>query len=112
MAAQFTYRVIEIIKNIPRGKVATYGQVATFAGSPRAARQVVRILHSCSSKERLPWQRVVNAKGRIALKPGYGYEKQKKLLEKEGVVFSLDGSIDLNKYQWTPGDQNASANEI
>ena len=102
MAEQFTERVKALIKRIPRGRVATYGQIAAFAGSPRGARQVVRILHSSSAKDRLPWHRVINAKGMIALKPGYGYETQRAMLQKEGVRFYLDGSIDLKKYQWSP----------
>ncbi len=104
MSSDFTDRVKHIIKEIPRGKVATYGQIAAFAGSPRAARQVVRILHSCSEKDKLPWQRVVNGRGMISLKTGHGYEIQMSMLKKEGVKFSLDGSIDMSKYQWAPGD--------
>lgn len=64
----FTKAVIEQIQSIPPGKVMTYGGVAAAAGSPRAARQVVRILHSMSAKYDLPWHRVVNAKGEIALR--------------------------------------------
>lgn len=63
----FTERVIHIIQSIPEGKVMTYGGVARAAGSPRGARQVVRILHSMSKKYKLPWHRVINAKGMIAL---------------------------------------------
>ncbi|MFC0471513.1 MGMT family protein [Halalkalibacter kiskunsagensis] len=55
-------KVLDIIKHIPVGKVMTYGQIAKFAGSPRAARQVVRILHSMIRKYNLPWHRVVNKK--------------------------------------------------
>ena len=102
MTEPFTSKVIKVIKSIPRGKVATYGQVASFAGNPRAARQVVRILHACSEKEKLPWYRVINSKGKISLKPGYGYEEQMRYLKKEKVVFSLEGTIDLDKYQWAP----------
>lgn len=63
----FTEQVIRIIQSIPEGKVMTYGGVARAAGSPRGARQVVRILHSMSRKYKLPWHRVINAKGMIAL---------------------------------------------
>ena len=83
--SSFSQRIKDIIKKIPRGKVATYGQIATMAGNPRAARQVVRILHSSSRKDRLPWHRVINSKGRISLKPGFGYETQKSLLLKERI---------------------------
>ena len=87
---------------IPEGKVCTYGKIAEYAGDPRGARQVVRILHSCGEKERLPWHRVVNREGRIALKPMEGYEEQRELLENEGVEFDERGRIDLNRFLWEP----------
>ena len=98
----FTERVIEIIKNIPEGKVMTYGQIAREAGSPRAARQVVRALHSMSRKHHLPWHRVVNAKGQIALKDDESYTEQLFSLESEGIQIGLNGIIDLEKYQYHP----------
>ncbi len=98
----FHLRVITIIKRIPRGRVATYGQIAAFAGDPRGARQVVRVLHTSSEKEKLPWHRVVNREGRISLLPLEGYELQKALLEKEGVEFDQMETIDLERYLWRP----------
>lgn len=98
----FTEKVIEIIKNIPEGKIMTYGQIAREAGSPRAARQVVRALHSMSRKHRLPWHRVVNAKGQIALKDDESYTEQLFSLESEGIQIGLNGIIDLEKYQYHP----------
>jgi methylated-DNA-protein-cysteine methyltransferase-like protein len=98
----FTERVVEIIKNIPEGKVMTYGQIAREAGSPRAARQVVRALHSMSRKHRLPWHRVVNTKGQIALKDDESYTEQLFSLESEGIQIGLNGIIDLEKYQYHP----------
>jgi methylated-DNA-protein-cysteine methyltransferase related protein len=98
----FTERVIEIIKNIPEGKVMTYGQIAREAGSPRAARQVVRALHSMSRKHRLPWHRVVNTKGQIALKDDESYTEQLFSLESEGIQIGLNGIIDLEKHQYHP----------
>ena len=89
MVTSFHQRVVAIIKKIPKGKVATYGQIAALAGNPRAARQVVRILHSSSQKEQLPWHRVVNRQGRISLRPGSGYETQKELLKEEGIAFGI-----------------------
>jgi len=68
----FTEKVIAIIAAIPEGKVMTYGQIAAAAGSPRAARQVVRILHSMSDKYHLPWHRVVNAQGMIGIQDEEG----------------------------------------
>lgn len=98
----FTEKVIEIIKSIPAGKVMTYGQIAGVAGSPRAARQVVRILHSMSKKHGLPWHRVINAKGEIALQDDESFNEQRINLEMEGVQIGLYGKIDLTKYQWHP----------
>ncbi|WP_211748915.1 MGMT family protein [Paenibacillus sp. Marseille-Q4541] len=95
----FTAQVIEIIKSIPEGKVMTYGQVAALAGSPRAARQVVRILHSMSEKHRLPWHRVVNKQGEIALSDEWHRSLQQSLLEEEGVYLNLSKRIDLTIYQ-------------
>ncbi|PGY12581.1 MGMT family protein [Bacillus sp. AFS031507] len=98
----FTENVIEIIRSIPEGKVATYGQIAGLAGSPRAARQVVRALHSMSKKHRLPWHRVIDAKGQIALQDDESYNEQRLSLEAEGVEIGLNGVIDLERYQWKP----------
>lgn len=98
----FTQRVKNVIRKVPRGKVATYGQIASYAGNPRGARQVVRILHTSSGKERLPWHRIVNRQGRIALKPGYGYEIQRELLRKEGIRFDENDAIDFDRYLWSP----------
>ena len=97
----FQQRVISRIKKIPKGKVATYGLIAAMAGNPRAARQVVRALHSSSAKEKLPWHRVINSKGEISLPRGSGYEEQAALLESEGVRLGIAGRIDLKKYLWS-----------
>ncbi len=98
----FTEKVINIIQKIPEGRVATYGQIAALAGSPRAARQVVRILHSMSRKHRLPWHRVINGKGQIVLKNDELYHEQFMSLESEGVKVDTNGRIDLDKFQWKP----------
>jgi len=103
----FTRKVKQIIKQIPRGKVATYGQIAAYAGNPRAVRQVVWILNSSSRKDKLPWHRVVNRQGRISLKPNHGYEIQKMLLKKEGVEFDKNDVIDFERYLWTPHFQGS-----
>jgi methylated-DNA-protein-cysteine methyltransferase-like protein len=100
--APFTLRAITIIRSIPRGKVATYGQVAGVAGNPNGARQVARVLHSLSRAKRLPWQRVINSRGSISLPRGAGFERQKALLECEGVAVSGDGRIDMKRYLWIP----------
>lgn len=98
----FTERVIETIRNIPAGKVMTYGQIATESGSPRGARQVVRILHSMSKAYQLPWYRVINVKGEISLQDEEQYMTQRLHLEIEGVKFSQDGRVDLNLFQHHP----------
>jgi len=98
----FTQRVIDIIQNIPVGRVMTYGQIAKEAGSPRAARQVVRILHSMSRKHQLPWHRVINSKGQIALQDEGSYQEQLLSLESEGVEVGVNGVIDLEKYLYEP----------
>ncbi|OGC94743.1 MAG: DNA methyltransferase [candidate division Zixibacteria bacterium RBG_16_53_22] len=98
----FTTKAKRLIKRVPKGKVATYGQIAALAGSPLGARQVVRILHSSSRKENLPWHRIINSSGRISLPPGGGYEEQKALLLGEGVLFDKADCIDLARFQWQP----------
>lgn len=97
----FSQRIIETIKQIPEGSVATYGQIAAIAGNSRAARTVSWILNSSSEKHDLPWHRVVNSKGFISLK-GEGYELQKQLLRQEGVKFGKNDRINLKKYLWNP----------
>ena len=95
----FTEKVIQLIKEIPEGKVMTYGQIAAYAGNHRAARQVARILHSMGRKYHLPWHRVINAKGQVAIKDDATYHEQILLLEMEGIEVSSTGRIDLEKYQ-------------
>jgi len=73
----------------------TYGQVAAAAGRPGAARGVVWILHSSSGSARLPWHRVVGARGRILLREGSGWEVQRAALEREGVRLGPSGAVDL-----------------
>ena len=101
----FVARVKKVIKRIPRGRVATYGQLAAVAGNPRGARQVVRVLHSSTDKDKLPWHRVINSKGQIGLPRGSGYELQRSMLEAEGVVFRPNDTVDLKRYQWQPRTQ-------
>ncbi|MCJ8010066.1 MGMT family protein [Lederbergia wuyishanensis] len=96
----FTEKVIAIIQSIPRGSVATYGQIARLAGSPRGARQVSRILHSMSSKYKLPWHRVVNAKGEIVIADPETAFQQQLLLESEGIEVIKNNQINLHQYQW------------
>ena len=97
----FQQRVLEIVRAISPGHVLTYGQVAALADTPRAARQVGRILFFYGRS--VPWQRVINHYGGLSTyKVGSG-ELQRVLLEEEGLSFRADGTIDLNRYQWRPG---------
>ena len=96
----FTDEVIAVILNIPAGKIATYGQIAALAGNPRAARQVVRVLHTQSKKHALPWHRVINSHGEIAIQDLAGATEQREKLISEGVAVSPAGKISLSKYQW------------
>jgi methylated-DNA-protein-cysteine methyltransferase-like protein len=96
----FTKTVIHIIKNIPKGKVLTYGRIAKLAGSPRAARQVSWILHSSSRKYKLPWHRVISSNGTISIKSVDSKSIQKHLLQQEGVNFTNNLKVDLNQYLW------------
>lgn len=93
---EFTRQVMDIIKSIPYGKVMTYGQVALYAGNPRGARQVSRILHSMSEKHGLPWHRVINSQGGISLTGEGGY-LQGELLSQEGIRV-INKKIDLKKH--------------
>lgn len=98
----FTTRVRDIITQIPRGKVMTYGLIARYAGNPSGARQVSRILYSSSDKYKLPWHRVVNRNGQISPRPSMGHLFQRQLLEEEGVVFGENGRIDFTDFLWRP----------
>ena len=92
-------KIYEVVKSIPEGKVATYGQVALLAGNPRWARVVGYALHVNPYPGIIPCHRVVNREGRVA--PGFafgGEGVQRQLLESEGIVFEPDGRIDLEKY--------------
>jgi methylated-DNA-protein-cysteine methyltransferase-like protein len=98
----FTREVKAVIRRIPRGRVATYGQIAALAGRERAARGVAWILHSSSETAGLPWHRVIGGRGAISLPRGRGFEEQKKLLTAEGVPVGRGGRIDLKRFQWEP----------
>ena len=99
-----TYDLIyQTVRQIPVGKVATYGQIADLTGLHGKARLVGYALFKVDvAKDDIPWHRVINAKGEISyssLRRGGDY-LQKHLLEKEGIKFKANGKIDLKKYQW------------
>jgi len=94
-------RIYAVVKRIPRGRVATYGQVATLAGLDGHARQVGYALHNLPDRSDVPWHRVINARGEISPRSaGDSHELQRMLLEAEGVEFSLDGRVALKTYRW------------
>ena len=94
-------RIYKTVKRIPRGRVATYGQIATLSGLDGHARQVGYALHSLPDRSDIPWHRVINAKGEISPRSaGDSHELQRMLLEEEGVEFSLDGRVDLKTFRW------------
>jgi methylated-DNA-protein-cysteine methyltransferase-like protein len=90
----------ETVRQIPRGRVATYGEVAEQAGVPGQARLVGYALHNLPAKSDVPWHRVINSQGRISLPRGNsGYQRQMRLLRKEGVRFA-HGRVDLARFGW------------
>lgn len=92
-------KIYEVVKSIPKGKVATYGQVALLAGNPRWARVVGYALHANPDPSTIPCHRVVNREGKAAPSFAFGGgEVQRQLLESEGIVFESSGRIDLEKY--------------
>jgi methylated-DNA-protein-cysteine methyltransferase-like protein len=106
--ARYKNAVWDIVRQIPAGQVATYGQIASLAGAPPGvdpedyksfgARWVGGAMAACPSD--VPWQRVVNSEGKISLPEGRGGEQQRLLLENEGITFSDRGRIDLKTYRW------------
>ena len=110
---EFNTKVWEIVRQVPAGKVTTYGFIAGLIPPPggmeasdyRAwgARWVGSAMAACPSD--IPWQRVVNAQGKISLRPGVGGEQQRDLLEAEGVEFSSGERIDLKTYAWSGPDE-------
>ncbi len=89
--------ILRAVAAIPKGRVASYGQVAALAGLPGRARLVGRVLATLPPNSRVPWQRVVNARGELSLAGADG-ARQRRLLEAEGVEFSASGRIDLRRF--------------
>ncbi|HEY8518184.1 MAG TPA: MGMT family protein [Candidatus Binatia bacterium] len=95
-------RIYAVVRRIPRGKVATYGQVARLAGLAGHARQVGYALHALDGNSDVPWHRVVNARGEVSPRSAPGWEDvQRDLLEEEGVELAR-GRVDLARYGWKP----------
>ena len=96
--------IYRVISRIPRGRVATYGQVARLAGFPGLARMVGFAMAALPDGTRVPWHRVVNAQGRCSLRGdgGPGHIVQQRRLERERVRFDADGRLSLERFRWTP----------
>ena len=94
-----TEKVYDFLKTIPKGKVATYGQVAEALGNRKLARAVGNILHRNPNPQEIPCHRVVNRKGEVSRAYAFGGpEAQRSRLEEEGIIFEADGTVDLKKY--------------
>ena len=102
MSEPTRYQIIHaVVRRIPRGRIATYGQVAEIAGLEGHARQVGYALHNLPERSDVPWHRVVNARGEISARTsGDSHELQRMLLEAEGVEFDARGRMELEKYRW------------
>ena len=105
----FYAQVWEVVRKIPAGKVATYGQVAAMIPPPEGmsesdyrawgARWVGGAMSACPAN--VPWQRVINAQGKISIRRGEGHIRQRQLLEEEGIVFDNQDRVDLKQYRWS-----------
>lgn len=99
----FTERVYAVVRRIPRGKCASYGDVAALLGTPRAARGVGWALSALDADTTVPWWRVINKRGAISIRrPDVSPKVQHALLEDEGVRFGPDGCVDWAKVRWVP----------
>ena len=106
MSTPLNHRIYDVVRQIPPGRVATYGQVATVVGPPVTAQQVgeaMAALRDEHPEPPVPWQRVINAQGKVSTGP-----RQQQLLEQEGVVFNAKGHTDLRRFGW-PGPDPAWA---
>lgn len=100
--SKFKEALIKIVRSVPEGKVVSYGQVALYAGLPRAARQVGWVLRGIETSVDLPWWRVINNEGKITIKGNKYHDKelQKRLLQAEGVPVSDSYEVDIEKYRF------------
>jgi methylated-DNA-protein-cysteine methyltransferase-like protein len=97
-------RIYAVVRRIPRGRVATYGQVAAMAGLPRHARQVGYALHALPRDSDVPWHRVINARGEISPRSTPGWDGVQRALLRRERVLARDGGVDLDRFRWEPGD--------
>lgn len=110
----FNHKIWALVRQIPPGKVSTYGQIAALIGPPPGMdpksylafgpRWVGGAMADCPQD--VPWQRVINAQGKVSLRPGGGGSQQRELLEAEGVMFDDRDRVDLKTYAWTGPSEN------
>jgi len=91
-------RIYDMVRRIPSGRVATYGQIASLVGGCSA--RMVGYAMAGVSDETIPWQRVINARGKISIRDPNGYSLQKAILEREGIDFDESDSVDLSIFGW------------
>ena len=96
---RFFEQVHALVRHIPPGRVASYGQIARLLGQPHAARTVGWALRAVTEESGLPWHRVLNAAGRSSLS-AEGAAEQRRLLEAEGVVFNPSGRVNMKRFGW------------
>ncbi|TGK11012.1 MGMT family protein [Leptospira stimsonii] len=99
----FFKEVYKLVKKVPKGKVTSYGRIAALLGKPRASRAVGYALNALSKtqEQKVPWQRVINSQGKISIRGDTGRSiLQKKMLEDEGVKFSVSETVDFHLYGW------------
>ncbi len=109
-SSQTQHSILKLLRRIPHGRVATYGQIAAMAGYPRNARQVGAILRSLPEESDVPWHRVVNAAGRISDRGNAVSEGlQRFLLKSEAVTLDDTGRVDLAVFQWKPRRRQPAA---
>jgi methylated-DNA-protein-cysteine methyltransferase related protein len=110
-STSFWPQIYGVVARIPRGRVATYGQVAAVAGLPRQARLVGYAMFGLPTGSKLPWHRVINARGEVSARsdPGPSEALQRHLLEREGVRFDERGRVSLKRYRWDPDATAAPA---
>lgn len=111
----FAERVYALVREIPRGRVATYGQIALLLLPPagvdgdqyRRSGAIWVGGAMANAPDDVPWQRVINSQGKISPRPGLGPAAQRNLLEQEGVVFDAKDRVDLKRFGWRPGEEAA-----
>jgi methylated-DNA-protein-cysteine methyltransferase-like protein len=111
---KFAEQVYALVRRIPRGKVATYGQIAALIAPPADVpadqyRRVGAIWVGgamANAPDDVPWQRVINSQGKISPRPGFGPIAQRSLLEQEGIVFDERERVDLNRFGWREGEDD------